>query len=115
MSGIGTKPRFGGTRKKSRFGGGTAIKYGEGFNQNQAKEKGQMTGLEYVYLVPNQPNAKMLTQFSKTTDAVATYVGKKSEKRLARWPPKPSTQDKSSSETNRTNPQVTQRHRSPLK
>ena len=78
MSGIGTKPRFGGTGNKSRFGfgGGTAIKYGGGFKQNQAKEKGPATGLEHVWLASNQSNANILTQFSKATDAIATYVDK---------------------------------------
>ena len=58
MSAIGTKPRFGGTGNTSRFGGETAIKYGGGFKQHQAKEKGPTTGLEHVWLTLNQLTAK---------------------------------------------------------
>ena len=48
MSEINTKPRFGRTGNKSRFSGGTAIKYGGGFNQNQAKDRGPTSGLEHL-------------------------------------------------------------------
>ena len=45
-----SKPKFGGNGNKSRFGGGSPIRYGEGFRQNQMKEKDPTTGLEHVFL-----------------------------------------------------------------
>ena len=69
-----TKQMFGGSKNKSRFGGEIAIKYGGGYKQT--KDKGPPTGLEHVWFVSNQSNPKMLTQFSKETDAIATYFGK---------------------------------------
>ena len=50
MSEMDSKPKSGGNGNKSRFGGGTAIRYGGGFRQNQLKEKGPTTGLEHVFL-----------------------------------------------------------------
>jgi hypothetical protein len=76
MSGTDSKPRFGGNTNKSRFGGGTAIKYGGGFKKNQTTDKGPTPGLEEVFFVIHKSNAKMMTQFRKGTDALATYVGK---------------------------------------
>ena len=76
MSETDSKQKFGGNGNKSRFGGGTAIRYGGEFRQNQLKEKGSATGLEHVCFVTNKSNAKMMTQFRKGTDVLATYVGK---------------------------------------
>ena len=75
MSVSDSKPRFGETGNNSRFGGGTAIRYGGGLRQNQMKEKGPTTGLEHVF-VTNKSIAKIMTQFRKGTNALATYAGK---------------------------------------
>ena len=50
MSGVDTKPRFGGNGFKSRFNGGVAIRYGGGrILQNQTNEKGPTPGLEDLF------------------------------------------------------------------
>ena len=80
MSGVDIKPRFGGSGSKSRLFGGAAIRYGGGRKlQNQTIEKGPTPGLEDVFFVAHKSNAKMMAQFRKGMDSMATYVGKEFE------------------------------------
>ena len=77
MSGVDTKPRFGGNGSKFRFSGGAAIRYGGRRKlQNQTNEEGPIPGIEDVFLFTRKSNAKMMTKFRKVMDALTTYVEK---------------------------------------